>query len=206
MIQDIAPHKYYVDYQPSVPNDTDLVLIYGHHTILCNFEDPEIRYPSIAEIAAVFPEIKEKAKFLFRIDETDYYELRSPQLPEFGIWKYENTLILRSAVPGWLGFAGITGYQIHTWYTDTPTAAAAERRCMRLEMNARCSALPAAHSPIRSSARASSLPSPTVTVCCSRSTHLPTAATASTPSWPAIPRSVRHWNRRCTVKSWKKSD
>ena len=118
MIQDIAPHKYYVDYQPSVPNDTDLVLIYGHHTILCNFEDPEIRCPSIAEIAAVFPEIKEKAKFLFRIDETDYYELRSPQLPEFGIWKYENTLILRSAVPGWLGFAGITGYQIHTWYTD----------------------------------------------------------------------------------------
>ena len=103
MIQDIAPHKYYVDYQPSVPNDTDLVLIYGHHTILCNFEDPEIRYPSIAEITAVFPEIKEKAKFLFRIDETDYYELRSPQLPEFGIWKYENTLILRSAVPGWLG-------------------------------------------------------------------------------------------------------
>ena len=118
MIQDIAPHKYYVDYQPSVPNDTDLVLIYGHHTIMCNFEDPEIRYPSIAEIAAVFPEIKEKAKFLFRIDETDYYELRRPQLPEFGIWKYENTLILRSAVPGWLGFAGITGYQIHTWYTD----------------------------------------------------------------------------------------
>ena len=118
MIQDIAPHKYYVDYQPSVPNDTDLVLIYGHHTILCNFEDPEIRYPSIAEITAVFPEIKEKAKFLFRIDETDYYELRSPQLPEFGIWKYENTLILRSTVPGWLGFAGITGYQIHTWYTD----------------------------------------------------------------------------------------
>ena len=54
MIQDIAPHKYYVDYQPSVPNDTDLVLIYGHHTILCNFEDPEICYPSIAEIAAVF--------------------------------------------------------------------------------------------------------------------------------------------------------
>ena len=206
MIQDIAPHKYYVDYQPSVPNDTDLVLIYGHHTILCNFEDPEICYPSIAEIAAVFPEIKEKAKFLFRIDETDYYELRSPQLPEFGIWKYENTLILRSAVPGWLGFAGITGYQIHTWYTTTPTAAAAERRCMRLEMNARCSALPAARSPIRSSARASSLPSPTVTACCSRSTHLPTAATASTPSWPAIPRSVRRWNRRCTVKSWKKSD
>lgn len=206
MIQDIAPHKYYVDYQPSVPNDTDLVLIYGHHTILCNFEDPEIRYPSIAEITAVFPEIKEKAKFLFRIDETDYYELRSPQLPEFGIWKYENTLILRSAVPGWLGFAGITGYQIHTWYTDHTYCG----RCgtkMHAPGNERAMQCPsAAHSPIRSSARASSLPSPTVTVCCSRSTHLPTAATASTPSWPAIPRSVRHWNRRCTVKSWKKSD
>ena len=118
MIQDIAPHKYYVDYHPSTPNDTDLVFIYGHHTILCNFEDPQIRYPSIAEIAPVFPEIREKAKFLFRIDETNYYELRRPQLSEFDIWKYENTLILRRAVPGWLGFAGITGYQIHTWYTD----------------------------------------------------------------------------------------
>mgnify|MGYP000178563379 CR=1 FL=1 len=66
--------------------------------------------PSIAEIAPVFPEIREKAKFLFRIDETNYYELRRPQLSEFDIWKYENTLILRRAVPGWLGFAGITGF------------------------------------------------------------------------------------------------
>ena len=206
MIQDIAPHKYYVDYQPSVPNDTDLVLIYGHHTILCNFEDPEIRYPSIAEIAAVFPEIKEKAKFLFRIDETDYYELRSPQLPEFGIWKYENTLILRSAVPGWLGFAGITGYQIHTWYTDhtycgrcgTKMHAPGNERAMQ------CPSCGALSYPVI-------CPSVIVAItdddaCCSRSTHLPTAATASTPSWPAIPRSVRRWNRRCTVKSWKKSD
>lgn len=63
MIQDIAPHKYYVDYHPSTPNDTDLVFIYGHHTILCNFEDPQIRYPSIAEIAPVFPEIREKQNF-----------------------------------------------------------------------------------------------------------------------------------------------
>lgn len=206
MIQDIAPHKYYVDYQPSVPNDTDLVLIYGHHTILCNFEDPEICYPSIAEIAAVFPEIKEKAKFLFRIDETDYYELRSPQLPEFGIWKYENTLILRSAVPGWLGFAGITGYQIHTWYTDHTYCG----RCgtkMHAPGNERAMQCP--------SCGALSYPviCPSVIVAITDGDRLlltkyapSTAATASTPSWPAIPRSVRRWNRRCTVKSWKKSD
>lgn len=118
MIQDIAPHKYYVDYQPSTPKDTDLLLIYGQHSILADFQNPQIRYPSIADVAPVFPEIKEKAKFLFRIDETDYYELRNPQLPEFDCWKYEDTQILRQAVPGWLGFAGITGYQIHTWYTD----------------------------------------------------------------------------------------
>ena len=206
MIQDIAPHKYYVDYHPSTPNDTDLVFIYGHHTILCNFEDPQIRYPSIAEIAPVFPEIREKAKFLFRIDETNYYELRRPQLSEFDIWKYENTLILRRAVPGWLGFAGITGYQIHTWYTDhtycgrcgTKMHAPGNERAMQ------CPSCGALSYPVI-------CPSVIVAItdgdaCCSRSTHLPTAATASTPSWPAIPRSVRRWNRRCTVKSWKKSD
>lgn len=118
MIQDIAPHTYHVDYHPSTPNDTDLMLIYGKHTILAQYSDPQIRYPSVAEIAAVYPEVKKKAKFLFRIDETDYYELRSPVLPEFDCWHYEDTLILRKAVPGWLGFAGITGYQIHSWYTD----------------------------------------------------------------------------------------
>lgn len=206
MIQDIAPHKYYVDYHPSTPNDTDLVFIYGHHTILCNFEDPQIRYPSIAEIAPVFPEIREKAKFLFRIDETNYYELRRPQLSEFDIWKYENTLILRRAVPGWLGFAGITGYQIHTWYTDhtycgrcgTKMHAPGNERAMQ------CPSCGALSYPVICPSVIVAITD--ATACCSRSMRHPTAATVPMPSSQVIQKSARHWNRRCTARLWRKSD
>lgn len=119
MIQDIAPHRYQVAYKPTVPMDTDVVFIYRENMILVDYRDGLIQYPTIAEVAVVFPAIREKAKFMFRIDEQDYYELRKPILEEFGPWKYESTRILREAKPMWKAFAGITGSQIHNWYSNT---------------------------------------------------------------------------------------
>ena len=119
MIQDIAPHQYQVCYQPTVPGDMDVVLIYRDNKILTEYCDGQLRYPTVAEIRTVFPQIAEKAKFLFRIDHQDYYELRKPVVEEFYPWKYENTVVLREAKPMWKAFAGITGYQIHNWYSDT---------------------------------------------------------------------------------------
>ncbi len=78
MIQDIAPHKYYAP--AFFPNDTDLVLIFI--TQFCAISSIFKSATLFAEIC--FSEIKEKAKFLFRIDETDYYELRS-EASAFGI-------------------------------------------------------------------------------------------------------------------------
>ncbi|MCI5649661.1 MAG: NAD(+) diphosphatase [Fusicatenibacter sp.] len=118
MIQDIAPHVYHVEYKPTIPSEKDMLLIYQGHTILAGYQENQLCYPTISDVRTVFPEIDRKVKFLFRIDDTDYYELRTPELPPFGCWKYEDLSILRNAVPNWLGFAGITGYQIHTWYTD----------------------------------------------------------------------------------------
>lgn len=119
MIQDIAPHRYHVEYQPQRPEDTDVLLVYKDNGVLAEYKDGRIKYPTVSDVMAVFPQIKEKAKFLFRIDDQDYYELRSPELEEFNGWKYENTVILREAQPMWKAFAGVTGLQIHNWYTDT---------------------------------------------------------------------------------------
>lgn len=118
MIQDIAPHQYHVEYQPQVPEDTDVLLIYRSNGVLAEYKEGQIKYPTVADVKTVFPQIKEKAKFLFRIDHQDYYELRKPELEEFIGWKYENTTILREAQPIWKAFAGITGFQIHNWYSD----------------------------------------------------------------------------------------
>lgn len=118
MIQDIAPHQYEVAYQPQRPKETDALLIYYDGKILSKFENNEISYPTVEEIQQVFPKTVNKAKYLFRIDQRDYYELRKPVIEEFDGWKYENILVLRDARPMWKAFAGITGYQIHNWYSD----------------------------------------------------------------------------------------
>ncbi len=119
MIQDIAPHKYLVDYQPDVPKLTDVVLVYRKKELLSCYKDGEICYPTIQDVQKIYPDIRKKAKYLFRIDERDFYELRKPQLQEFDHWKYEDIEVLRETKPIWKSFAGVTGYQIHSYYTDT---------------------------------------------------------------------------------------
>ncbi|MDD3278337.1 MAG: NAD(+) diphosphatase [Lachnospiraceae bacterium] len=118
MIQDIAPHQYNVAYQPKQPKPSDTLLIYRGGKILAGFVKDEICFPTVEEIQSIFPGAAKKAKYLFRIDERDYYELRKPPIEAFDGWKYEDILVLRRAVPMWKAFAGITGYQIHNWYSD----------------------------------------------------------------------------------------
>lgn len=117
MIQDIAPHKYDITYRSDPPEHGDIMLIYRKEGLLCRREGDSISYPRVEEIAAVYPQVYEKAKFLFRIDHCDYYELRSPEIDPFDCWDYITRNDLRPLSPGWLVFAGITGFQIHDWYS-----------------------------------------------------------------------------------------
>lgn len=116
MIQDIAPHQYDVAYRKAKAKETDTMLIYNQGGILCYMEGNTITYPTVKEIEAVFPNIYEKAKFLFRIDDEDYFELPQVELELFGDWQYLSKDGLRKARPIWKAYAGITGFQIHKWY------------------------------------------------------------------------------------------
>lgn len=118
MIQDIAPHKYDVTYRNVEVHDDDVMLIYRDDALLCCIEGGDIRYPEVRDIAAVFSQIKQKAKFLFRIDDTDYFELRSPEIEPFDQWKYVSKEKIREFRPIWQIFAAITGFQIHDWYSS----------------------------------------------------------------------------------------
>ena len=117
MIQDIAPHKYDITYRTVPPEADDIMLIYRKDGLLCRIEDGVVSYPRVDEIATLVLQVYEKAKFLFRIDNHDYYELRSPEIEPFGGWDYATRNTLRPLTPGWLVFAGITGFQIHDWYS-----------------------------------------------------------------------------------------
>ena len=118
MIQDIAPHQYDVTYKNAKAEPDNIMLIYDKGSLLCHMEGNQISYPAVREIAEVFPMIYEKAKFLFHIDEEDYFELHQPKIEPFGKWKYLPKEGLRNARPIWMAYAGITGFQIHKWYTE----------------------------------------------------------------------------------------
>ena len=119
MLQDIAPHKYDVTYRNVEVADDDIMLIFRDGALLCCMDDNGITYPDVKDIEEVFPQVKEKAKFLFRIDETDYFELRKPVIEPFDKWQYVTKETVRSMRPLWKAFAAVTGFQIHGWYTNT---------------------------------------------------------------------------------------
>lgn len=118
MIQDITPHQYDVTYKNAKAEPDNIMLIYDKGSLLCHMEGNQISYPTVREIAEVFPMVYEKAKFLFHIDEEDYFELHQPKIEPFGKWKYLPKEGLRNARPIWMAYAGITGFQIHKWYTE----------------------------------------------------------------------------------------
>lgn len=119
MLQNIAPHKYDVTYRSVDVADDDVILIYKNDELLCSIEEDIISYPSVKDMEETFPDIKGKAKFLFRIDENDYFELRKPEIEPFDKWKYVPKDQIRAMRPLWKVFAAITGFQIHDWYTNT---------------------------------------------------------------------------------------
>ena len=118
MIQDIAPHQYYVEYKVQQVTGAETILIYDKRTLLARYKDGEITYPTLQELQEKYPNIEEKVKFLFRIDEQNYFEVRNREVPAFEEWNYVDIEVLRNSNPMWKSFAGVTGYQIHKWYSE----------------------------------------------------------------------------------------
>ena len=118
MIQDILPHVYDVSYKKVdiTPNDT--VLIYRDDGLLCNVIDGNITYPTAREVENVFSKVYDKAKFVLSIDDTNYFELRE-NIDAFLDYDYVGKRDFRTLRPDYLVFAGVTGFHIHDWYTDT---------------------------------------------------------------------------------------
>ncbi len=112
MIQDIAPKKYDNHYEEQTPRPEDWLMIYGEGKVLCRFEEERIVYPTVGELA---PKQGETI-YLFTISGERFFllwgELKG-DLPGYG---WESAPVFRSARPRYLGFAGITGQQLYSWY------------------------------------------------------------------------------------------
>ena len=96
MIQDIAPHQYDNGYNPVPPDRDSIALYYEEHTALIKNTAEGIEFPGFADLERLNEEIYEEYTYLFSIDEERYYR----------------------ADPQYRAFAGITGYQLYSWYKN----------------------------------------------------------------------------------------
>lgn len=136
MIQDIAPHRLYNQYQPkAVPSGDSVILYYTEMGILCRLEKQEglrgalVRFPLLKE----FPEYAEKANtetkcggqsliYLFRLDSRSFFllngSLSEAQLPAgFSLRRMQELRELPSGTQSRM-FAAATGLHLWHWYRD----------------------------------------------------------------------------------------
>ena len=118
MLQDILPHVYDVSYKAVNITPSDTVLIYRDGGLLCKVVDGIISYPTASEVSKVYGEVYRRAKFMLTIDGVNYFEIRDSIEP-FCDYEYVGKREFRTLAPEYLVFAGVTGFHIHEWYTDT---------------------------------------------------------------------------------------
>ena len=115
MIQDIAPHRYQVAYAPCPPQESSRCFLFRGREILEREVDGQLALPTWGELGAALGE----SRWLFRIDETDYYlctEGRKDPLPLGYAWY--NLREHRAKKPRLLRFAESTAYHLSLWYQD----------------------------------------------------------------------------------------
>lgn len=116
MIQDIAPHQYSNEYKPLPPDKKSIALYFEEHVTLVKQTEDGIEFPRFADLERLNEDIYEDYTYLFTIDEERYYLVAEINRERLSPFTLENTEIFRRANPQYSAFAGITGYQLYSWY------------------------------------------------------------------------------------------
>jgi NAD+ diphosphatase len=113
MIQDIAPHKYHVEFEPCKPSENDIALIFKGNELLIREENGRTWFPSVGEL-----ETSGEMSFLFKMDETNLFMTEVEESCEYDGWRFVGQEYFRAAFPMWKAFAGATAIQFRRWYGE----------------------------------------------------------------------------------------
>ena len=114
MIQDIAPLKFDNAYSPKQAQEDSFIIVFQKNKVLV--KDPEsdlLCYPQKKDFAQPLSLV-----YLFSIDDKDFFLSEDAEITIPEGYAYEETTIFRSEGPKYLGFAGITAYQLYNWYRN----------------------------------------------------------------------------------------
>ncbi|MEF9946116.1 MAG: NAD(+) diphosphatase [Lachnospiraceae bacterium] len=116
MIQDIAPHVFLNQYQPKPPEAQSYILYYEGNQVLMLHKGEQITFPTFQELEKENDRLYESYTYLFSVDTDRFYLMEDISYPSPSSFQLENTQKFRSMSPRHLAFAGITGYQLYSWY------------------------------------------------------------------------------------------
>lgn len=112
MIQDIGPKEYDNHYVEQSPVAEDWLLIYKKDEALIKRAEGRISFPRVKEVDTEGREIT----YLFTISGERFFLLKSGMDEGLPGYVWEKPVVFRDANPRYLGFAGITGQQLYSWY------------------------------------------------------------------------------------------
>lgn len=112
MIQDIRPERYDNHYVQQLPDPEDWLLVYRGGDVLCKIVEGKITYPKVREISQEHMDIT----YLFSISQEHFFLLKNELKKEPEGYTWEKPAVFRQVSPRYLGFAGITGQQLDSWY------------------------------------------------------------------------------------------
>lgn len=119
MIQDIFPHIFNNSYQPAAaPESGSYILYYCGKEVLVKRSKEGFSFPTLQELLLDNQGLEAGCTYLFSIDGRSFYLAADITIPREDSFGMENTEIFRRADPKYLGFAGITGFQLHRWYNS----------------------------------------------------------------------------------------
>ncbi|MGI6010006.1 MAG: NAD(+) diphosphatase [Ruminococcus sp.] len=116
MIQDITPHKFANEYRPQPPDEDSYVFYFLNKKVLIRWNKDKLTFPKFRDLEPYNDELYDSYIYLFSIDGKRYYLLDNINYPMDENYSMEHVEIFRKDRPDYLDFAGITAYQLHSWY------------------------------------------------------------------------------------------
>lgn len=118
MIHDIEPRIFDNNFKNKTAEPQNLFLSYEGDTVLVREDKDKLWYPSFTDFEAEYPHLIDNAKFLFCIDDLNYYLISEKGLDSVDGWSYVTTNRFRNEPKYWRSFAGVVGWQLNRWYEN----------------------------------------------------------------------------------------
>lgn len=118
MIHDIEPRIFYNNFQSLKAQSGDLFLSYNGDNVLVREDKEKLWYPSFSDFEQSHPYLINNARFLFSIDELNYFLTEEKGLDTVDSWSYVSTFRFRTEPKYWRSFAGAVGLQLKRWYEN----------------------------------------------------------------------------------------